>query len=106
MSEAVHLGRPMLSVPVKKQFEQILNGRYLQRLGFGLTADEVTGPKVGELLERADEFERNLAAAPRPGHEETLASLEAVLERARGRGDPAGSRGARPVSAPRGRWAP
>ena len=88
MSEAVHLGRPMLSVPVKKQFEQILNGRYLQRLGFGLTAEEVTREKVGELLERADEFERNLSAAPHPGHEETLASLDAVLERAVAEGTP------------------
>ncbi len=88
MSEAIHLGRPMLSVPVKKQFEQILNGRYLQKLGFGLTADEVTGAGVGELLERAGEFERNLAAAPHPGHEETLASLDAVLGRAVAEGAP------------------
>jgi uncharacterized protein (TIGR00661 family) len=88
MSEAVHLCRPMLSVPVKKQFEQILNGRYLQRLGFGLTADEVTGANLGELLERAGEFERHLAAAPHPGHEETLASLEAVLRRAVAEGTP------------------
>jgi uncharacterized protein (TIGR00661 family) len=86
MSEALHLGRPMLSVPVKKQFEQILNGRYLQKLGFGLTADEVTEAGVGELLERADEFERNLAATPRPGQEETLASLDAVLRRAASEG--------------------
>ena len=88
MSEAVQLGRPMLSVPVKKQFEQILNGRYLRRLGFGLTADEVTPAGLAELLERAGEFERNLAAAPRPGHEETLASLEAVLRRAITEGTP------------------
>jgi uncharacterized protein (TIGR00661 family) len=88
MSEAVHLGRPMLSVPVRKQFEQILNGRYLEKLGFGLTADEVTGENLGELLERSGEFERNLAAAPHPGHEETLASLEEVLRRALAEGAP------------------
>jgi uncharacterized protein (TIGR00661 family) len=88
MTEAVQLGRPMLSVPVKRQFEQILNGRYLQKLGFGLTADEVTARVLGELLERVPEFERHLAAAPRPGHEETLASLEAVLERALAEGAP------------------
>jgi uncharacterized protein (TIGR00661 family) len=88
MSEAIHLGRPMLSVPVKKQFEQILNGRYLQKLGFGLTAEEVTEAELVELLERVTEFERNLAAAPHPGHEETLASLEAVLARAVTEGAP------------------
>jgi uncharacterized protein (TIGR00661 family) len=88
MSEAVHLGRPMLSVPVRRQFEQTLNGRYLQKLGFGLTAEAVTAAGVAELLERAGEFERNLAAAPHPGHEETLASLEAVLARAMAEGAP------------------
>jgi uncharacterized protein (TIGR00661 family) len=88
MSEAVHLGRPMLSVPVKKQFEQILNGRYLERLGFGLTGEEVTAANLGELLERTGEFERNLAAAPRPDPGETLASLEAVLARAVTEGGP------------------
>jgi uncharacterized protein (TIGR00661 family) len=88
MSEAVHLGRPMLSVPVKKQFEQTLNGRYLQKLGFGLTAEEVTPAALGELLERTGEFERNLAAAPHPGQEETLASLEATLARALAEGGP------------------
>ncbi len=94
MSEAVHLGRPMLSVPVKKQFEQILNGRYLEKLGFGLTAEEITEAKVGELLERADEFERNLAAAPRLDHRETLASLDAVLARAVAEGAPPDEPGA------------
>jgi uncharacterized protein (TIGR00661 family) len=88
MSEAVHLGRPMLSVPVKKQFEQILNGRYLQKLGFGLTGEEVTAALLGELLERTGEFERNLAAAPRLDPAETLASLEAVLARAVAEGGP------------------
>jgi hypothetical protein len=48
----------------------------------------VTAATLGELLERAGEFERNLAAAPHPGHEETLASLEAVLQRAVAEGTP------------------
>jgi uncharacterized protein (TIGR00661 family) len=82
MSEAVYLHRPMLSVPVKKQFEQILNGRYLERAGFGLTADEVTAERVGELLERAPEFERHLAAYVQDGNATALATLDQVLDSA------------------------
>jgi uncharacterized protein (TIGR00661 family) len=82
MSEAVFLHRPMLSIPVKKQFEQVLNGRYLQRLGFGLTAAEVTGEGVGQLLERSDELAGNLAAYRQDGNRETLAALDAVLAEA------------------------
>ena len=79
MSEAVYLHRPMLSVPVKKQFEQILNGRYLERLGYGLTADEVTRQRLGELLERVGEFEGHLAGYRQDGNLQLLARLDEVL---------------------------
>jgi len=88
MSEAVYLHRPMLSVPVKKQFEQILNGRYLEKIGYGLTADEITAEKVGQLLERVPEFERNLARYAQAGNTETLAKLDEVLAEALHAGPP------------------
>jgi len=89
MSESVYLHRPMLSVPVKKQFEQILNGRYLEKIGYGLTADEITAEKVGQLLERGPEFERNLARYAQAGNTETLAKLDEVLAEALHAGPPA-----------------
>jgi uncharacterized protein (TIGR00661 family) len=79
MSEAVYLHKPMLSVPVKKQFEQILNGRYLERVGYGLSADEITQGRLGELLERVGEFERNLARYRQDGNADLLAKLDQVL---------------------------
>ena len=33
MGEAVYLHKPMLAVPIAKQFEQVMNARYLQKLG-------------------------------------------------------------------------
>ncbi len=89
MSEAVYLHKPMLSVPVKKQFEQVLNGRYLEKVGYGLTGDEVTGPLLGALLERAPEFERNLSRYAQDGNAETLARLDEVLAEAVRAGPPA-----------------
>jgi uncharacterized protein (TIGR00661 family) len=79
MSEAVYLHKPMLSVPVKKQFEQILNGRYLERLGYGLTDDELTEARLGELLERVGEFQGNLARYHQDGNADLLAKLDEVL---------------------------
>jgi len=79
MSEAVYLHKPMLSVPVKKQFEQILNGRYLERLGYGLTADDITAARLGELLERVGEFQGNLARYRQDGNADLLAKLDEVL---------------------------
>ncbi len=39
MGEAVHLHVPMLSIPVQGQYEQELNARYLELLGYGRFAD-------------------------------------------------------------------
>ena len=38
LSEAVYLGKPMLSVPLHGQFEQLMNARYLEREGYGICA--------------------------------------------------------------------
>jgi uncharacterized protein (TIGR00661 family) len=60
MGEAVHLGKPLLSVPLKGQFEQTLNALYLASLGYGeyhreLSAEAITGfldaaPRYAEIL--------------------------------------------------------
>jgi uncharacterized protein (TIGR00661 family) len=91
MSEAVYLRKPMLSVPVRKQFEQILNGRYLQLVGYGLTADEITRENLGQLLERVPEFERNLGHYAQDGNRETLARLDELIEAAARSGPPSGA---------------
>lgn len=58
MGEALYLGKPMLSVPLRGQFEQILNARYLERLGYGLWAREVSADDIRSLYERAPDFRR------------------------------------------------
>jgi len=86
MGEAVYLRRPMLAEPVGKQFEQILNARYLESLGYGLSADEFTEPRLGEFLERIPEFEKNLAGYSQDGNRELLGKLDEELQAAVGRG--------------------
>jgi len=84
MGEAVYLRRPMLAEPVGKQFEQILNARYLESLGYGMSAEEITEPRLREFLERIPEFERNLAGYSQDGNRELLLKLDEVLQAARG----------------------
>lgn len=79
MSEAVYLHKPMLSVPVKKQFEQILNARYLERLGYGLTGEVITDELLGRFLERLPELGKNLERHRQDGNAELLAKLDEVL---------------------------
>jgi uncharacterized protein (TIGR00661 family) len=79
MGEAVYLRRPMLSVPVKKQFEQILNAKYLELQKYGLYAEEVTGERLGQFVERLGEFERQLAGYSQDGNRDLLAKVDEVL---------------------------
>src|SRR5207237_3049600 len=64
MGGAVYLRRPMLSEPVGKQFEQILNARYLESLGHALQAGQSTQARLGAFRERLPEFGRTLAGSP------------------------------------------
>lgn len=54
MGEAVHLQVPMLSVPLEGQYEQELNARYLQQLGYGRFAAELTPDVVQGFLAGLD----------------------------------------------------
>lgn len=82
LGEAVYLHRPVLSVPVGKQFEQIVNARYLELEGYGVAADEVTGPVLGDFLSRAPDLRRNLARYGQDGNKNLFACLEEGLSAA------------------------
>jgi uncharacterized protein (TIGR00661 family) len=82
MGEAVYLRRPMLAVPVAGQLEQVLNARYLERLGYGLAADTLDDARLGEFLERIPDCEGRLASYTQDGNRDLLAALESSLARA------------------------
>ena len=48
LSEAVYLGKPMLSIPLRGQFEQLMNARYLEREGFGMCAPAIDAPTAAD----------------------------------------------------------
>jgi uncharacterized protein (TIGR00661 family) len=89
MGESVYLRKPMLSEPIGKQFEQILNARYLESLGYGLCAEGITSQRLGEFIERLPEFEKNLAGYSQDGNRDLLTKLDEVLEAAARGGAPA-----------------
>ncbi len=82
MSEAVYLHKPLLSVPVEGQFEQVLNALYLQKLGYGLHAPELTIERLHEFLERLPQLEASLSAYRQDGNTVALSVLKEQLARA------------------------
>ena len=79
LSEAVYLHKPLLSVPVQGQFEQVLNALYLERLGYGRQAAAITEGVLADFLAALPRFERALAGHRQDGNAETWAALDALL---------------------------
>jgi uncharacterized protein (TIGR00661 family) len=80
MSEAIYFGKPILSVPIKKQFEQTLNAIYLTKLGYGVWAREFTPQAIAGFLERRDELAKNVGRHEQDGNEKLFRALDGLLE--------------------------
>ena len=60
ISEALYLRKPVLSIPVRRQYEQISNGICVARAGYGMTAAALTPETLKEFLRGLGAFRKNL----------------------------------------------
>jgi uncharacterized protein (TIGR00661 family) len=80
MGEAVYLKKPMLAVPVRGQFEQIANARYLEKLGYGRYAPDLRDPaRLFEFVAGLPAHEEKLASYQQDGNRELFRCLDAKL---------------------------
>jgi uncharacterized protein (TIGR00661 family) len=86
MGEAVYLGKPMLSVPLKGQFEQTANALYLEKLGYGEYHRELSAKGIARFLEREPDYARNLAGYTQEGNTKILSALDRLIEEIREKG--------------------
>ena len=83
MGEAVYLRKPMLSVPLGKQFEQVMNARYLEKVGYGCAADSLEDPaEVTRFLGKIDGCAEKLAGYTQDGNSLILKALDEFVDRA------------------------
>ncbi|MBX3251057.1 MAG: teichoic acid biosynthesis protein [Myxococcales bacterium] len=83
MGEAVALRKPMLSVPVRGQFEQVLNGRFLERLGYGRYAEHLDDPRtILEFIDGIPEHDVALATYEHDHNRGLFAELDGLLDKA------------------------
>jgi uncharacterized protein (TIGR00661 family) len=60
ISEALYLKKPIFSIPVKKQFEQILNAIYLDRLDYGKFCQDPNREDVEKFFSKLDFYRENI----------------------------------------------
>jgi uncharacterized protein (TIGR00661 family) len=82
LSEAIALGKPVLSVPLRGQPEQELNAAWVEALGVGACARAVSSPVVEDVIERLPTFRPAGDARIRTGTRDACAALDLLLSRA------------------------
>ena len=79
VTEALHLGKPYLAVPVLHQFEQVFNAYWLDKAGYGAYWDELTKERVESFLYNLPHYCEKLADYPRQGNGALLTKLDALI---------------------------
>jgi predicted glycosyltransferase len=64
LSECLYLRKKILLLPVRGQYEQVINARYAEKLGLALNRTSLTAQTLAEYLGVLD--------APIPDHDDTL----------------------------------
>ena|SRR5579872_535031 len=80
VTEALHLGKPYLAVPVAHQFEQVFNAYWLDKTGYGAYWEELNKERVDSFLFNLPVYEEKLASYPRQGNQALFAKLDALIE--------------------------
>lgn len=93
MTEALHLGKPVLTLPLKAMVEQRFNALYIERLGYGMQADMYTldAPLLRRFESRLDEYRANIATGHFCGNDTVFGLVDAFARTGRlpARGTPA-----------------
>jgi len=79
ISEALYLRKPYLAWPVKRQFEQVFNAYYIDKMGYGAYWDDLNKERVESFLFNLDGYRKNLATYPRQGNSALLAKVDELI---------------------------
>jgi uncharacterized protein (TIGR00661 family) len=81
IGEAVYLGKPIYSVPVKHQIEQIMNARYLEELGYGVAAEKIDAELLSLFLREHPRYAQRVAKHRQDGNELLFDTVDHLVKR-------------------------
>lgn len=82
ISEALALKKPMLSIPIKGHFEQVMNAHYLDAMGLGMKGDALNTKTLVDFMKNIDKYKENLAKQPKQNNQQTLAVISKAVANA------------------------
>lgn len=80
ISEAVYLKKPVCSVPIKNQFEQYVNGAYIDKMNYGKMIDEFSVDGIKSFLYDLPSFQKHIEKYAQKGNINLYDTLNNVLE--------------------------
>ena len=80
ISEALYLKKPIFSLPIKKQFEQMLNGKFIEQLGAGVYKMDLCQKDLEDFLQNLDFYKKNLKSYNPGDQKETLKIIEDQIQ--------------------------
>jgi len=79
ISEALHLRKPYLAWPLKRQFEQVFNAYYIQKMGYGAYWGDLNKERIEAFLFNVEEYRENLAGYPAQDNSRVFAKLDELI---------------------------
>ena len=79
LGEAVHLQVQVLSVPIEGQFEQTLNARYIEKLGYGQAATSLDADRVEDFIANLEGYAHALESYVPRGNEMLFACVDELI---------------------------
>ena len=77
--EAIHLGKPVLSEPIRKHFEQILNAIFIEKGVYGEFHKKLKEDKINDFIFNIDVYKANLKKYKREDNSKILEKLDSII---------------------------
>ena len=81
ITEAICLKKPIYSVPAIGNFEQTLNGFYVQKLGYGEYHEVMSAEKVKAFLSRLPKYQERLKKVKKTNNDGIVRELKYRIEK-------------------------
>lgn len=81
ISESIHLKKPIYSIPAAGNFEQTLNGFYVQKLGYGEYHEVMNAKRVANFLKSLPKYQKCLAKVKKTNNDRIVRELIYRIEK-------------------------
>lgn len=80
LSEALYLQKPIFAIPIKRQFEQMVNGHYVNKCSYGCAVRDITVANFTQFLENKEHYRKNIKKINWDGNQKFFRVLEEKIK--------------------------